>query len=50
MWEKWDGVGSPYGTGNVFGSGVSNLVINATRLPVSQRSTYNSDRVSSLQR
>ncbi len=24
-WEKWDGVGSPYGTGNVFGSGVSIL-------------------------
>ena len=25
MWEKWDGAGSPYGTGNVFGSGVSIL-------------------------
>lgn len=24
-WEKWDGVGSPYGEGNVFGSGVSIL-------------------------
>lgn len=24
-WESWDGVGSPYGTGNVFGSGVSIL-------------------------
>ena len=24
-WEKWDGVGSPYGTSNVFGSGVSIL-------------------------
>jgi regulator of protease activity HflC (stomatin/prohibitin superfamily) len=22
-WEKWDGVGSPYGEGNVFGAGVS---------------------------
>lgn len=24
-WEKWDGIGSPYGEGNVFGSGVSIL-------------------------
>ncbi|NRA13784.1 MAG: hypothetical protein HRT57_17725 [Crocinitomicaceae bacterium] len=24
-WEKWDGKGSPYGEGNVFGSGVSIL-------------------------
>lgn len=24
-WEKWDGTGSPYGEGNVFGSGVSVL-------------------------
>lgn len=24
-WEKWDGVGSPYGEGNVFGQGVSVL-------------------------
>lgn len=24
-WEKWDGIGSPYGEGNVFGSGVSVL-------------------------
>lgn len=24
-WEKWNGVGSPYGEGNVFGSGVSIL-------------------------
>jgi regulator of protease activity HflC (stomatin/prohibitin superfamily) len=24
-WEKWDGVGSPYGESNVFGSGVSIL-------------------------
>jgi len=24
-WESWDGKGSPYGTGNVFGSGVSIL-------------------------
>jgi prohibitin 1 len=24
-WEKWDGVGSPYGEGNVYGSGVSIL-------------------------
>lgn len=24
-WENWDGKGSPYGTGNVFGSGVSIL-------------------------
>lgn len=24
-WEKWDGTGSPYGEGNVFGSGVSIL-------------------------
>ena len=22
-WEKWDGIGSPYGTSNVFGEGVS---------------------------
>lgn len=27
-WEKWDGVGSPYGEGNVFGSGVSILKTN----------------------
>lgn len=24
-WEKWDGIGSPYGEGNVFGDGVSIL-------------------------
>jgi regulator of protease activity HflC (stomatin/prohibitin superfamily) len=24
-WEKWDGIGSPYGESNVFGSGVSIL-------------------------
>lgn len=27
-WEKWDGVGSPYGESNVFGSGVSILKSN----------------------
>lgn len=27
-WEKWDGVGSPYGQSNVFGSGVSILKSN----------------------
>ncbi len=27
-WEKWDGIGSPYGTSNVFGSGVSILKSN----------------------
>ena len=24
-WEKWEGKGSPYGTNNVFGEGVSVL-------------------------
>lgn len=27
-WEKWDGIGSPYGESNVFGSGVSILKTN----------------------
>lgn len=27
-WEKWDGIGSPYGSNNVFGSGVSILKSN----------------------
>ena len=27
-WEKWDGIGSPYGESNVFGSGVSILKSN----------------------
>ncbi|MDG1914610.1 MAG: prohibitin family protein [Crocinitomix sp.] len=27
-WEKWDGIGSPYGASNVFGSGVSILKSN----------------------
>lgn len=27
-WEKWNGEGSPYGTGNVFGKGVDILKSN----------------------